>query len=552
MTDVLAHISAIAATKPPDEVIAELVKSLPAGFVEGLLAQGLAERAVADTPEGFEAFYMGVHGGKMLDFNYGAFKKQHQAHKIGDIFLYLGFRGCRKTSTFDITQATWLHGLYPKETGIITGANDPNANLIAKSIAQIIEFHPFFKLAFPHVIPDPDKGWGEKGYFLRDNRMSREQWTEIQAKVNDPSFIGGGYKSSNINGKHPSLYLFSDDLHDIDTEKSATENENIKNVFFSQILKTAIREGGKFKTRISVTGVPFTRDDTYATLKGMGNTTFHQVPVMTRAMEGEGTFIDGLNPKTGKVYDDIVGWWHLLWPENFDAKAIINARSEGKKSFWQMLMLDIDMAKGGGLKYYTYPHENINPAWQSGAGVDWATLGLSSRPNPGRDFFGMAIGCKTPLNQLVVKDVILEQVSQADAERHIVAQGKNSPNWRGTLIEGDGGGETFAIDVVRRNPGILIQWPKSGGVSKATRQQKMSPWLENGTVLISDAQTPGLSALRNALEDFPDGNNDVRDALYWLCRNFPECLLVSVPDDELPNVRRIKKTNPWMALANRR
>jgi hypothetical protein len=548
----------LAETTPPErmgEVAAELAKILPKEALDENLLEVLAQRArIGD----YEAFYEGIHGAPMLSFNQEGYQIEQEGFADGDVFLYLGFRGCRKTTTFGITQAAFLHGMHPSETGVITGANDANALLIAKSIAALIEFHPFFARAFPHVKPDPNRGWGDKGYWVRQTHeikdgqlveISREEWTRGQAKVNDPSFVGGGYKSSNINGKHPSLYLLVDDLHDIDTMKSSTENEYIKLVFLTQILKTVIREGGRMKTRVIMTGVPFTRTDTYATMKESGGTTCYKLPVMVKAAHGEGTYIDGINPKTGVAYEDIVGWWHLTWPEEFGVKTIINIRSEGKAAFWQMMMLDIETAKGGRLKYITYPHENIDPQWQHGAGVDWAILS-DDRPDPGRDMFGMAIGCKTPLNQLVVADVVLEQLTQAKAESLIVSRSGMYYNWRGTTIEGDGGGEGFAISIIQRNPGVVVQYLKTNTATyrnKMLRQEReLGPWLENGTVLISDALTPGLIALRNALDDFPDGNKDVRDAVYWLCRQFPDCLVISVPLDELPSAaRKQKRKSPY-------
>ena len=56
----------------------------------------LAARSRQDTPQAFAAFYKGIHGNDMLDFNWDAFQQQHKAHMNGEIFLYLGFRGCRK------------------------------------------------------------------------------------------------------------------------------------------------------------------------------------------------------------------------------------------------------------------------------------------------------------------------------------------------------------------------------------------------------------------------------------------------------------------------
>ncbi len=151
-------------------------------------------------------------------------------------------------------------------------------------------------------------------------------------------------------------------------------------------------------------------------------------------------------------------------------------------------------------------------------------------PDPGRDLFSICEGAKTPLNQLVITGGVIEQCTQAQAEDYLNNRHKTFKSWRTGIFEGDGAGEQFFMFFVQRNRGAKWRMEKTGGKSKRYRQeQEMGPWLENGTVLISDADDPYLNALRKALADFPDGNNDVRDGLYWLCRAFPEVLVLPQP-----------------------
>lgn len=82
----------------------------------------------------------------------------------------------------------------------------------------------------------------------------------------------------------------------------------------------------------------------------------------------------------------------------------------------------------------------------------------------------------------------------------------------------------------------------------------MAPWMEIGVVKISDADDPFLNLLRRSLEDYPDGNDDVRDAALLSMKSMPEVLVVPDTQDgeALPQVQRQlnkqKKSNPFNAL----
>jgi len=83
--------------------------------------------------------------------------------------------------------------------------------------------------------------------------------------------------------------------------------------------------------------------------------------------------------------------------------------------------ITVDTAKTGGLRFHPYPHEKIDPLWIHSGGCDFATLGEKKVvKDSGRDKFSICYGAKTPLNQLVVVDGILEQCTQAKAEQHLL------------------------------------------------------------------------------------------------------------------------------------
>jgi hypothetical protein len=518
---------------PPAEYNArldELARILPPDFIEDAGRQALASTAQEFSPKGFLAHYELITGTAPPKRVKRWTNKVFQAHDDGLGFVLRAYRGSWKTVTWGVVFVSFMISHFPEYTNVIISANDDSAEKITKAVSAIVEHHPEWKRAYPSIQPDKDRGWSVEGYFVKDASIPYEQWAAKRAQIIDPTLVGGGVESTRINGKHPSGVLYCDDVHDLHNSTSDKERGMVVTMMTSVVLKTAIREKGKLKTWIFGVGVPWSDDDALAVMADSGQYESEVLPAMERSRKGApgAVYIDGANRVTGKVYEDLVGWWVLEDPDRFGVEAIISERSMGRFQFWQMIMMDIHTAKTTGLRYYSYPHEHIDPTWLHSGGCDFATV-LEAKPDPGRDFFSISYGAKTPLNQLVVVDVILEQCTQTQAEEYLSGSHKRYRNWRTGIFEGDGGGEQFFLFFIQRNRDAKWISKKTGGKAKRFRQEKeMGPWLENGTVLISDAVTPGLIALRQALEDFPDGNNDVRDGLYWLCHAFPEVLVLPV------------------------
>lgn len=506
----------------------------------------------------FEAYYELIHGNKLTAHNEVALEECYRAHDEGRIFLYLGSRKFRKTTTFDITFASFMIAHYPEETSIVTGASDPNAKLIAKSIAQIVENHPEFKAVFPYIVPYKERGWGAEGYWVRRTHkldgdkwtpVSIQEWTRGQAKTNDPTFVGGGYKSAEINGKHPTLLMIVDDLHDIDSSASVTEREYIKKVFFYQILPTAIQEGDKLKTWVIMTGVPFAKDDTYGVLHETGQCVFVKVPCMKKAPdEADGAvYLDGVNKEKNVIYDDIVGWWYLTWPEEFGEQSIITNRSYGKAAFWQMYMMDIETAKTGSLIYYLYDHKDISYEWPAVGGADPTNVEPDKEVGGDkRSSFALCYLAKTPQGGAVVVDGFLKACGIVEAKDAILQAQTMFRNWRTTGVENTGGGAVFLQYLrtdakVRCQDSNLSNPNKKGIADKKTRfMTQTHPWLENAVIRISDMETPYNMALRRLCDNFfdldtKDPSMDAGDALYHAAKLIPEILRVPVKDNIAPH-----------------
>ena len=538
-----------------DEELDEAIEELAAGLsADELMTASRIYASRSFSVTGFAAFYRLVHGNDL---------PKHARRWVEDIFQECGaeekqyegvvlwaWRGSWKSTTISVTLTAFYVGHNPELTNLIIGANDDSAEKLAAAVSRIIELHPAWQMVFPYVVPDKDKGWGAEGYSVWDNRMDKAAWTQRTSSTIDPTFLGAGYNSSRLIGKHPTGLLLIDDIHDEKNSISARERETVVRVVAETILPMAVRR----KTWIVAIGTPWDEDDALHYLKNTGVFYHVAIPVMVRADEGEGVYVDGSLPD-GISFGDIRGWWKLAWDEMFDAGRIVVERAKaGLRGFSRMFLLDLASGRQGGLKFYTYPADRIEvDRWELGAGVDFATVLESTRSEQtGRDKFSMAWGAKDPLGRIIVFDGILEQCTQAQAEDHMEKpQSVFGRRWRRTVLEGDGIGEQFFISLMRRNPGLRVIMQKTGGKAKHYRQEReLGPWLENGRVLVSDGDTPYLNALRKALDDFPDGNNDIRDGLYWLLFVFPETLTMPRADEAVAQSRdRQKEKHPIYAVA---
>jgi hypothetical protein len=170
------------------------------------------------------------------------------------------------------------------------------------------------------------------------------------------------------------------------------------------------------------------------------------------------------------------------------------------------------------------------------------------------NFFALCYLLKLPGGGAVVADGVLVHCTQAEAEGYIKRAQEIYPI-RNIVVEGDGKGEDF-IQVLRRNPGLKILPMKTGGKGKGIRfEREMSPWLENGTIRISDADTVFLIALRRFLDNWPlVDEDDTGDSLYWAMRGMPEVMTMPRDvDGELPmNTYKKKTTNPYLSLGRAR
>lgn len=525
--------------------------------VERLL---LAEYArIEDSPDGFAAYYKLMHGIELAPHLRGFVELAYRAKKIDKGALIWSFRGSWKTTTLTVDFCSFRIGHNPARAYQILRSSDESGELSAEAVANIIEYHSAWKMTFPYIVPDKKKGWGAMGYEVMDMRMSYEGWRELNSERKDPTLIGAGYNSRKLIGTHPDGGLFIDDIHDDRNSVSMKERESVVRIVLETIMPTVVRDatreaGQKLVSWVIVVGTPWDTDDTYHVLINTGEFLHERVPVMARAEEGEEGAIQITDEDT--AHNDLWGWWKLTWPERFPKGMVISTRNLGKRAFWKMYMLDISKASETGIKYQLYPSKEIDLKWHVNAGVDYAsTVEIRGKviDTRYRNRFAMCYGMEIPTGKAVIYDGVSGQISQAQAEGYIQRAQGLFPNYGVCAVEMNGKGEEF-YSVVSRHPTMrLLPFYASTGRAKKDRIERvLEPLLEVGMVMISDADTPFLNTLRNALDDWPNGDLDEIDSVYSYLKTIPQLLNVPVDSDLLPIMQRaVKKRNPYLALGRR-
>jgi len=372
-------------------------------------------------------------------------------------------------------------------------------------------------LVFPHVIPDPKQGWGSKGYEVKRTDLDYEDWRKLCSKVKgkDPCFIGLGYRSQAVIGKHPTGILLLDDIHDENNTSSARELEKVRKIVLGTILPTATAD-----TLIVVIGTPWTENDMLAYLKSTGYFISVKTPVKT---DGE-----------------------LAWPERFTEKEVSKQRRIiGDVEFARMYLLDLESTKGVHLKrewLHDYPAHKIDPGWPVMIGVDYAST-ADAHSGSNRDYFAAAVGRVLPGSSgVVVVDGIRAKLSQGEAEMSVKQLAERYPTTQIIGIEAVGKGEEF-YNLLLRSSRLPVIPMHTGKKSKGVRFEKgMAPLFQFGRVFISEIDNDFLHAFREEWVKWPGAeHDDTLDAVYWM-------LYAGAPHLFEPQKKKQRGVNPFSNL----
>ena len=504
-----------------------------------------------DNPRSFAAFYHLIHGNEIPHHCMEWVEVLYKAHETGMGSLIWASRGFWKTTTLSVTFVAYRIGKEPHKSNLLISSNDDSSDKMTASIAKIIEYSEGWKAIFPHIQPDKEKAWGALGYEVKRTNIPYSDWVNKNSTRIDPTFVGAGINSSRAVGKHPDGVLVFDDIHDEKNSISAKERNGVVNLVSDTFMPTVVRKEEVLITWLLGVGTPWDESDAYHYMKNTGLFMFHNTPSMVAAQEGEkdAVYLDGV-AQDGVVHRDLTGWWKLTWPKQFGVSSTMSARSaSGKRGFARMHLLDLKTSREGGMKYQLFPSDAIDYNWMMGGGVDYASIrDRLSRQELNRDYFAMAYIAKVPTGGAVIVDGVFGHYTQSQADQAVENAQKVFPTWRRAVIEDIGKGETF-VDTLLLKPHLRIT-PQKSYVNKHLRQEKLlGPLLEMGLLRISDRDSPFLNLLRKSLDDFPDGNDDVRDAVYWATYCFPELrIMPSANEYEMRPLHRPPQDNPLLAF----
>jgi hypothetical protein len=485
----------------------------------------------ADTVEGYALYYFLVMNKPAPKHVLGWIEKIHEYTQAKFPVLMEAFAGSTKTTAITQIWASWQIGKHPEGAGLIVQASDATASNNAESISVIIESNPAWKLCFPHVVPDKDRGWGADGYFVKRSDMDYGEFSRLRVEKKDPTFVGYGYASTTIVGMHPNLFLIVDDIHDEENTRSAREIDHVKTKFAGTISSRRTPH----EPPMIVCFTPWNDDDVYAAAKQTG--AYKHIFTPGRKEDGSPTWPEMLGEETlqKKLAEDVTGGIQ----------------------FARMVMLDLKKQANRVFVYQEYPDYLIKRHWPMVGGVDYAGVVDPTKRSSYHSHFALAFLAKLPEGGAVVYDGVLEQCSQGESEAYLIKAQSQFENWLIAVIEGDGKGEEF-FQLCIRNPGLRVEMMKTGGKSKAERLVKqVGPWLRSGRLRLSSGNSKFLNAARKFLDNYPavgehDPGWDVWDSIYWGCRRLPDVLAMPNPERDAARVFRQRQhhSNPLVGIGS--
>ena len=466
------------------------------------------------------------------------------AYENGSGALIEAFRGATKSTVAENLICEYLFGKNPVKSGVILSATEGDANSMGKFVADAIEISSGWKMCFPNLVPDVPRGWGaENGYFIKNTDYQYDKWVDMQMADHqrDPSFLSSSVMAGTT-GKHPTLYLFCDDMHTGKNTASPQEMVTLKKRFYSDAFPTLSNPTAT--PLFCSVFTPWDEEDTNAELKRANVYKYVRTPVLEFAENGNAEW------EGEKCF--------LTWPDGFGMDKIkVKRKMNTASEFARMYLCDLVRAQNKLFKYSTFPHERIDPNWLCGGGVDYASIQKATRVQiANRSHFAYCLGTKTPYNTLVIKGGFVGQITQTEGEETVLRFQNSCANFRVCMIEDIGKGEEF-VYLLMRNPSTKVNrhGVKHGSGKDDRIYKELSTLLENGMLLVSDEDTPFLNAVRRYFDRFPnigehELEKDVADSVYHMVAAFPEIhVMQSKPKEGLAQFNRpVITSSPWARI----
>jgi hypothetical protein len=531
---------------PKDDEVLDIVNWDPE-TLKGVRSQVLIALAQEDSPQGFAAFFELLTDKKLTTFAMEWVTTMYYGRSINKYIAIEAFRGSAKTTVF-CTFVAFRIGHNPTASNLIIQVGDDIAADNSGRVADIIANHPAWKLVFPNIIPDVRKGWGNQGYEVMDRSIDYGEWRRLNSERKDPSLLGLGYKSRAIIGKRPTGILLVDDILDENNTSSDREMTRVDKILRDEIFPTL-----RIDSWVVFVFTPWKENDPVVTITDGEDWIHIKTPLLIPVSQK--------NPGAFNIpQDDPTRWYLSAWPELFPVPTIMTRRRlSGKTGFARMYMLDLSMVGGQMIIYQTYPANMIDPRWIMVGGVDYASISPSSKVSVHlRDYFCLVYVAKNPQGGAVIVGGVIDRPTSLVATSYVMRAQAIFPAWSHCAVETDGKSEEWFARM-QLTPHLRLVPVPTRGVRKGFRiYDLLSPWLENGVVKVSDADTPFLNELRKEMQAYPDcEHDDALDAVYTALKTMPDVLkmeeaLGNALEDELPMYNRAKKkklSSPWSSLS---
>lgn len=447
-------------------------------------------------------------------------------------------------------------GHYPHLSHMIIQARDDDAQKTGKLIADTIESNIGWRSCFPSIVPDPDRGWSQNGYNVKDMSVAYEDWVQkvMSDHKRDSTFMSVSVQAGAI-GSHPTGVLLLDDIHDTKNTESLAEMAKVIKTVKADIIPTMTRPGRKPLMVMAYT--PWKSDDAYAMLEASG--IFRQLITPAFVEINDEDYVKGhpnyaVFPWEKKVGDQTFRGdkVYLTCPKVYSAKALEQQmKILGKREFARQLLCRLDVGKGESLPYYSYVLTGNELEYPMTGGCDPAGVEADKiEEGNKRSFFALAYVARLPQGGALVLDGVLEQCSHNDGQNYILGAQNRFPQWTFTMIESAGIGAAF-FQLCRRDQRLVVVESNLKGLDegritgKYDRILQMAKWFENGTIKIAARSTPFLDNLRYLFEHFYELNKntphpawDAGDATYHALKGIPEILQMQALPMDLPKPGR--------------
>jgi hypothetical protein len=551
----------------------ELLKTDPARLLQvfkddpGLAKKilDMAEVAAAGdkvSVEGFKIFYREIYGRELPKIDNAVAEAFVEAFHNKTGVVYESWRG-RGKSTFFMAWCPYVMGARPVGSTTLVRVNDSKAKEMGKAIADLITGNTGWKLIFPFIVPDERAGWSvENGFNVMDVRVTGlpgsknfetkyGQWRMacMADHLSEKSLICSGVESGSIIGLHPTNGMWFDDLHDEQNTRSQAEMKKIIDIIEGNMKPTWFSAGGSPTLGVFCTPWSVNPPDAYQVMLRTGLFKHIKMPIFEPDENGE------IFPPTGRRVK-------LTWPENFPMEKVEQMWHTFGTRFGQMCLCDVELSKPKNMRYQSFPAENIKwNEWPMVVGVDPVATVTGISAGDGISHFGAVQLLITPYNNIVIADGIIEKIDAAEGEQRIAEMQRTYyKTYRNASVELNGAGTMF-IAMVTRTSGLKIhphQVSEIGQGNKKDRQYRfLQPLFASGAVLVSDANTPFLTAVREYLDSFPNFDKgsyleDVGDALAIGLLDIPQVWSKMVVNNTVirENIyaRKERTVNPWATL----